>query len=67
MNPTVDALTEICRIVAAVCKVRILPPARLGAIVACLRDNDGDALASVLIGDIPFGPRAETLERLTDE
>lgn len=67
MNPTVDALTEICRIVAAVCKVRILPPAKLGAIVAILRDNDGDALASVLVGALPFAPDAATLERLTDE
>jgi hypothetical protein len=67
VNPTVDALTEICRIVAAVLIVRQLPAAKLGAIVAILRDNGGDALASVLIGALPFEPNAATLERLTDE
>lgn len=54
MNPTVDALTEICRIVAAVCLVRQLDPAQLGAIVAALQDNGGDALASCIIGELPF-------------
>lgn len=54
MNPTVESLTEICRIVAAVCLVRELDPARLGAIVACLQDNGGDALASCVIGELPF-------------
>ena len=54
MNPTVDALTEICRIVAAVCIVRQLPPVQLGSIVAALQDNGGAALADCLIGVVPF-------------
>lgn len=54
MNSTVEALTEICRIVAAVLIVRKLEPRRLGAIVASLRDNGGDALANVLVGELPF-------------
>ena len=54
MNPTVEALTEICRIVAAVCQVRALPPEHLGAIVASCRDNDAGMLADVLIGTVPF-------------
>jgi hypothetical protein len=54
MNATVEALTEICRIVAAIVLVRKLPPANLGAIVATLQDNGGEALASVLVGTLPF-------------
>lgn len=54
MNSTIAALTDICRIVAAVLIVRQLPPAKLGAVVACLRDNGGDMLASILIGPLPF-------------
>lgn len=68
MNPTVDALTEVCRIVAAVIIVRRLPPAKLGAIVATLRDNGGDSLASCLVGGLPFDPMPESeMERLTNE
>ena len=67
MNPTVEALTEICRIVTAVCKARGLDAARLGAIVAALRDNGAGMLADVLVGVIPFTPTAAELERLTDE
>lgn len=70
MNAGVDALTEVCRIVAAVCIVRNLPPAKLGSIVASLRDNGGDVLASCLVGSIPFEvvrPSRAELERLTDE
>jgi hypothetical protein len=69
MNVTVDAMAEICRIVAAVIVVRTLPPARLGAIVAALRDNGGDTLANVLVGTLPFDaqPSIGTMERLTHE
>lgn len=68
MNPTVDALTEICRIVAAVCIVRELPAQKLGAVVVALQDNGGEALASCLIGSLPFStrPTPAELERLSD-
>ena len=64
MNPTVEALTEICRIVAAVCKARGLDAARLGAIVAALRDNDAGMLADVLVGAVPFEEKPD-YERMT--
>ncbi len=69
MNPTVDALMDICRIVAAVCQARTLPPAELGAVVACLRDNNAGLLADALIGSLPFEarPTRAELERLTYE
>ncbi len=66
VNPTVAALTEICRIVAAVCQARGLDAARLGAIVASLRDNGADALADCIVGVVPFELSVAEMERLTD-
>jgi hypothetical protein len=65
MTPPTDADRD--RIVAAVCIVRELPPAQLGAICAALRDNGAGALADVLIGTIPFETMpAGEMDRLTD-
>jgi hypothetical protein len=63
--PPIDALTEVCRIVAAVCQARALGPAQLGAICAALRDNGAGLLADVLIGELPFAMPEGEMERLT--
>ena len=50
---------DISALVAALVVARTLPPAQLGAIVACCRDNGARALADALVGELPFDGKVQ--------
>lgn len=54
-----DILLRVMAALEALLRARELPPAQLGAIVACCQDNGAPDLAALLIGPLPFDEDAD--------